>query len=287
VNKHPVPLSDVRSDVPAAVARSIERCLEKGRDERFQNVADLRFELAPFAQATREQRVGQALRTLDAADQGRLPTPLPDELLTRALRAAPVPTFEDDRWVATTASGVASQAPSTMKAVEGKTPKPAWRKRRMVALVGAGAVGGALLVAATMGTPEDHGSPDTVAVAPVEPAAHAAMTASPLSIASASAAPVPPAPSMAAAPPPPIQEAPVAPTQVVAAPPSLQTPQTSHAPRRAPSGASVAAKESSAGGEPSSQPVQPAKPARAGGAAGAGSAHAHPTDPNAVLNPFD
>jgi serine/threonine protein kinase len=281
VNKHAVPLSDVRGDVPPLLARSVERCLAKSPDDRFQNVADLRFELLPFAAASREQRVSQALRTLDATDQGRPPTPLPDELLTRALRAAPVPTFEEDRWVSTTPSGVTSQAPSVMLPVESRPParRRSRKGRRLLAIGAVAAVAGALIVAATAGS-SDHSSPEAPAVPPAATAIAPpkAVPEVPTPTAIASSPPLPSNPAPVAAPPPPLPKpvaAGVAPGPVAAAPqasagplPPARTPGPPHA-----HPASTVAGRDSSGSTSHAKTGSPTT--------------TQPADPNAVINPFD
>jgi serine/threonine-protein kinase len=268
LNKHPVPLSDVRADVPALLARSVDRCLAKGRDERFQNVADLRFELAPFAVATREQRVSQALRTLDANDQGRPPTPLPDELLTRALRAAPVPTFEDDRWVATTASGVTSQMPSAVRPsqVPAAKPKAKPRRTKLLAFGAAGLVGAGLVIVAVTGA-TGEGGPDH-SVTTEEPAAPAGAVVGPGAVAHVAVA-VPVAPPVSVEPP----VVPSAP-ETASAEPAPRPVAVKHV--RAPAVAK----------DPGETVVTP-PPSRPAKQPSSAASHGPPVDPNAVLNPFD
>src|SRR5258708_29446745 len=151
LHKQPLSLSEARAGVPVELSTSVERCLAKAPQDRFPCVADLRFAIVPFAAATREQRVGHALRTLDAADEGRPASAHPDELLTSALRAAPVPSFGHERWGATTGSGVASQTPPAAVASGEKPARRRGRGKRVVAIAAGGAVAAALVVAAGTG----------------------------------------------------------------------------------------------------------------------------------------
>jgi hypothetical protein len=274
VKSTPHSLSDLLPDVPPALARSVERCLAKMPGDRFQRVADLRAEIGPYAAATREQRVGQAMRTLDAADRGRPPTPLPDELLTRALRAAPVPSFEDDRWVATTSSGVASttQVPPAVTAAEVTAPPKAKRLKlqpRVVAIGVAAAMAlGIGIVALTAGSEDaaDSGSA-SAAKAP------ATSTATPGPTPAEN--PIEPPPRSASAPASALPSAPESPP----APARASGPHHHRRPA-----ASASAGTGAMPDDPASGPPPAAAPAAAQTHP---AAQSHPADPNAVLNPFE
>ncbi len=49
LSEPPPPLATVRPGIPARLLQAIDRCLEKDRDRRFSNVAELAQELVPFA----------------------------------------------------------------------------------------------------------------------------------------------------------------------------------------------------------------------------------------------
>jgi serine/threonine-protein kinase len=286
VKNTPVSLSDLRPDVPPGLVRSVERCLSKMPGDRFQRIADLRAEIGPYAAVTREQRVGQALRTLDAADRGRPPAPLPDELLTRALRAAPVPSFEDDRWVATTSSGVASTY--TAPAIDVPDVKPSPKAKRLklepriVAMgVAAAMVVGIAIVAMTAGS-EDAADTESASAAKA-PATSApsdtqratgpmapANVGEPATVtATQTATPTPTAPPTVT----PTPTATMAP--IATATPSAPPPSRRHHRKGAASSGESGSAASSSEGAASTTPSSPA------------AAPSHAADPNAVINPFE
>jgi serine/threonine-protein kinase len=79
----PRPLASLRSNVPAPLARAIERCLAKDPQARFQSVAELALALQPFAPedsrelANRIARIGAGARGVLAAAQPSGASPKP------------------------------------------------------------------------------------------------------------------------------------------------------------------------------------------------------------------
>ncbi len=282
ISKSPASIEQVRSDLPPGLRRAIEKCLAKAAEDRFQTVADLGRELAPFAGATREQRLEQALRTMDGADKGRPVTPLPDELLTRALRAAPVPSFPEERWsggVATTGSGVASWTPPALAAA----PKRAKRSKfRLLGLVAAGAAGGALAVLAAMGSgagDKASGAPAPVAAPALQPDP---VPSSPLDRGPATpvAAELPPVVPPAS----PASEASVE-SAVPGPAPSAQSPGVPAGRTRPPRAPKASAGSPSPAHDAAGAQATPAAPPATGAATA--SPRPRPVDPNAILNPFE
>jgi len=67
VDGAPVPLSDVRPDVPPGLAALILRCVEKDRAKRFQTVGDLAGALAPFAPRKSRASIERIVQVMQAA----------------------------------------------------------------------------------------------------------------------------------------------------------------------------------------------------------------------------
>nr|UXE44481.1 serine/threonine-protein kinase PknD [uncultured bacterium] len=77
VNSAPPSLRRLRPDLPAGFERLVMRCLEKDRDKRLQNVADLAVLLGEFAPARASASVDRVLRTVKAAGLSEAPRPGP------------------------------------------------------------------------------------------------------------------------------------------------------------------------------------------------------------------
>jgi eukaryotic-like serine/threonine-protein kinase len=69
----PHPLRDLRPDVPEALQAVVFHCLEKKRENRFSNVADLAFALAPFGAPAAARSAERISRVLGAAGIVRTP----------------------------------------------------------------------------------------------------------------------------------------------------------------------------------------------------------------------
>jgi len=63
----PRPLSELRPDLPAALQHAVLRCLEKNREQRFNNVAELAYALAPFGAQAAQRSAERISRVLGAA----------------------------------------------------------------------------------------------------------------------------------------------------------------------------------------------------------------------------
>ncbi|MEO7111487.1 MAG: serine/threonine-protein kinase, partial [Polyangiaceae bacterium] len=75
VTDPPVPLLDVRADIPEPLASIVARCLEKDPTKRFENVGMLAQALEPFALSVGTSRAWRSMvETGDSLDIGDLPT---------------------------------------------------------------------------------------------------------------------------------------------------------------------------------------------------------------------
>ena len=84
LTKPPVPLSAVHSDTPPELESVIARCLEKDREKRYQNIAELAQDLAALWEGESPSRVQQIVRVMkEAGANVRPPTPFPGSI-TRA-----------------------------------------------------------------------------------------------------------------------------------------------------------------------------------------------------------
>ena len=63
----PHPIHELRPDVPQGLQLAILRCLEKNRERRFSNVAELAYALAPFGLAAAQRSAERISRVLGAA----------------------------------------------------------------------------------------------------------------------------------------------------------------------------------------------------------------------------
>ncbi|HEY0469033.1 MAG TPA: serine/threonine-protein kinase, partial [Polyangiaceae bacterium] len=63
----PRPIHELRPDLPQALQHAVLRCLEKNREHRFNNVAELAYALVPFADAAAQRSAERIARVLGAA----------------------------------------------------------------------------------------------------------------------------------------------------------------------------------------------------------------------------
>jgi len=71
----PRPIQELRPDLPPVLQQVILRCLEKNRERRFNNVADLAYALAPFGQSAAQRSAERISRVLGAAGFPSAPPP--------------------------------------------------------------------------------------------------------------------------------------------------------------------------------------------------------------------
>ncbi len=69
----PPPLRTLRGDIPDEIDAAIRRCLEKDRRRRYNTVAELATDLAPFGPAGARARAERIVRTTSFADSGARP----------------------------------------------------------------------------------------------------------------------------------------------------------------------------------------------------------------------
>lgn len=168
----PPPIRETRSDVPDGIGQVIDRCLERDRERRYRNVAELALALAPFGTPASQPSVQRITALLvggqlgtPAAALGPAPAsppprpPPPEEELTRPMQ----------RRAATDDLTVGTVGPVTQAAAAEFRPK---RRGLLVAvgalaLLGAGAV---LALALARSSPSSTAPASQVADAPPLPA---------------------------------------------------------------------------------------------------------------------
>jgi serine/threonine protein kinase len=245
LNRAPVPLLDVRPNLPEALQGVIGRCLEKDVGRRFQNVAELAQELRPFAGTVSQARVEhivQLIRGSGEVVRPSLPVPAPPAAPREELREEPILAAERQ---ATTGSGLGSwgAGPSARR-----SSRP--DKARVTALVVASVCAVVLALAAISGSGARARREGVAGVAPPAAAPENGASTTPPSAASRATPQAEPARA------PPGANAPPGAASAGAAPaPALTLSAAARSPSRAPG---------------------PPKPRKA-----------EPSDPNAVINPFE
>jgi serine/threonine protein kinase len=156
LNKAPMSLVQLRSNIPAVIQAVIERCLEKDPANRFQNVAELAQELAPFVQQTGQERIDHIVRIIRGGGETvRAATPVPGASLSpRANRDVSTLAEPGDRAL-TTASGVASWGGPTVVPPANETART--RRTRLIAIA-ASAVLALTVVTASLTGHRSHDS---------------------------------------------------------------------------------------------------------------------------------
>jgi serine/threonine-protein kinase len=203
----PPPLRDTRPDIPAGLEGVIRRCLEKNREQRYPNVAELALALLPFAPKRGRASVERISGIIQAAG-----------LSASALAPPPSPQNAGTVVSSGTTPPVSQTTPSV--------PGVARRRGAVVgiALAGIVVVGGAGVVLARRGA----ASPPGASASAIEPSVQAAIAASPPSETVASPTPAPIASASAARV---IEAGPSAQFATSTSPPPLQTPATPPSPR--------------------------------------------------------
>ena len=255
----PASLTKIRSSLPEGLEVVVGRCLEKERENRFQNVAELAQELRPFATPAGRDSVDHIVRIVrDGGEPVRPTTPPPGDVTSRAIREAMTLAPSEGRTALTTSSGAASWGLIRVQPVVAS-------KRGKVILAAAGAGILAVVAFTRVLTHAASSDPPSKAAAPLESAVpQAAQAAKGMPLAPtiepvASVPPLPPAIETVAAQPVVSVEPARSP-----APPTLPS-------RPAPSPRAAAPRSASATKSVASAAQAPA-PA--------------PFDPNAVINPF-
>jgi serine/threonine-protein kinase len=188
----PPPLSAARGDVPPALEAVILRCLEKDRERRFANVADLAQALLPYAPRSAHAHVERIRAVLQAAGLAGAGV-----LMDSTVQAASAP-------LPLTGSSGSSVSTGTSGAF-GRTAPPVSRRRTFIALasaaalLGAGALAFKLFVTPVAGDAAASAVP-AVAASPTPPSATAEPPSAPRVEPLASASPPALAPSASAAP---------------------------------------------------------------------------------------
>ncbi len=217
----PPPLGAVRPDVPPEVAAIVARCLEKDRELRFPNVAELADELAPFGTLQARRSAGRISRVL-LGKPSRI-TAADGTLASAADGSGAFGAAGTGRFVAAAASAadgtggfeatraLARSELATQLAIPVHAERPRSRRGLVVAL--ASSLGAATLVVLYLAYGRERSAPVR---APVEPApSAAAVQTAPLP---------PPAPSASVAGTPSVTVADVVAPEASAAPPSAAAP---------------------------------------------------------------
>ena len=223
----PAPLLTMRPNLPAELQTVLDRCLEKDREARYQNVAELAQELRPFASPTAHARVEHVVRIIqEGGERVRPPTPIPGAVSARPLHGAPTMPPSEGRSALTTGSSAASWG-----AVKRASKRAPWMRGPV--LIPAAAAAAVFCVAALFGLYGKSADP------PSSPAA--VQTAPPV------AAPLPP---------------PAAPATVAVAPdvttepvPAAPEPSPSSSTAARPSGRAAAGKRTTSGNSSAKKPA--------------------------------
>ncbi len=268
-DRPPAPLSDALPNASEGLEEVLLRCMQKSRDERYQNVAELAVALAPLAPASARPRIEHIARVIGDAG-GHVP-PLPPAAQMRAslpstpLASTPPPPFVS---AAPPGSPPLSNEGDASWAMPRAGLRPPRGKKVMVVAVLAASVGVVALLRLVASKP----SPAEAAPAVTQAAVREKPASEPPP---ASAAAPPEAPTPLPTPPPPpalpptptaAEEAPVA--LEVRAPPPAPAPAPAPAPRR---------RTNKVAAPPAASPMGPPAPAPKPAS----------TDPDAVLNPFN
>jgi serine/threonine protein kinase len=196
----PVPLSQHRPDLPAALQGVIERCLEKEADRRFQNVAELAQELRPFTASSSRARIDHVVNIIrETGEVIRPPTPVPGDSTSRLLSHATTLGAPEARDLLTTGSAAASS-----RGILGELRVTVWKRRRAALLGGAGVLALTVLAFVRLVSPTagsaapatssitvDVGHPEPSVASAPPPATAAADSAAAVESLPATAPPVP------------------------------------------------------------------------------------------------
>jgi eukaryotic-like serine/threonine-protein kinase len=87
----PVPVSNLRPEIPAELEAVVLRCLNKDRDERYESVGALASALRPFASTSGHEAAERLSRTTARRARSTLPPPLPGHATRAIVRVPPPP----------------------------------------------------------------------------------------------------------------------------------------------------------------------------------------------------
>jgi tRNA A-37 threonylcarbamoyl transferase component Bud32 len=172
---HPLGLTSALPDAPPILEAAILRCLEKDPDDRFQNLAELAQELAPFGSAEAAAHLKRIREVIArAGERVRPPTPFPGTVEIRPSVIAE----SLSRARALTTGGRAA----TMVTARAETRRQSRRRSVVAWSVGVGCAAALALVSLQHG-PASFFAPGTraatAAILPVAPAVPMASTAAP------------------------------------------------------------------------------------------------------------
>ena len=162
LQERPVSLAGIRDGLPAGLLRAVERCLEKDRERRFANVAELAHELVPFA-----------------PDRGRAAMSLIERMLSAAAHPQAIVENDDDEFAVPV-------VPTTLSLASISVESPRSDRRRGRAVMACGVlIAGATFVAGVAGvagsrddaTPAKARAPiDSIVIAPTDAGFNAALS---------------------------------------------------------------------------------------------------------------
>lgn len=156
----PIPLRQIRDDVPEAVEHAVLRCLEKDPLERYASIAELAAALAPYAPARAVSSAERAMHVLESAPTVRTPPTLEEttrdvsqvvrDLTPRAWTRHSPPAASDPGWSRPVHTPRATTEPQIPPRVDVPAAQPPPKRRIALqwvamALVIAVCIGGAFL----------------------------------------------------------------------------------------------------------------------------------------------
>ncbi|HEU4732233.1 MAG TPA: serine/threonine-protein kinase [Kofleriaceae bacterium] len=170
-------LASVCSRLPQGLVRTIERCLEKDRERRFANVAELAHELVPFAPARARAAMSLIEHVMTAGAPHPHPRPLTpewelgqviptDAVVTKVLRPFPPSPAQTTLTTAASSSSIAASS-----------SPPRWR---WLVMAGAATIATAVITIVAMQRSAPSAPPPSAAPAAFTPADAGAVTATAL-----------------------------------------------------------------------------------------------------------
>lgn len=133
MNTIPAALTERRADVPVELDQIVQRCLEKDRNRRWQNVSELAGALAPFASAGAQLHVSRAARIL-STPSGAAAVSRETPAAIAATLTSPVPR---QRSEVTAVSEPSAEQPTGTHVAWGSTGTPSKSRTLLKALIAA------------------------------------------------------------------------------------------------------------------------------------------------------